>query len=73
VLRERHNPNSYGSSPIYGGGDRYGAPPIPAKIPLDERMQSEDVALSLELQSIDIGPGSGGRRPRTAARRTYGY
>ena len=83
VLRERHNPNSYGSSPSYGrqGGDsRYAAaPPIPAKIPLEmDRYgsgpgQNEDMALSLELQSIDIGPGSGGRRPRTQTRRQYGF
>lgn len=78
VLRERHNPNSYGSSPGYdrgGGAGNYGAgraPPIPAKIPL-ESGREEDMALSLELQSIDIGPGSGGRRPRAQARRQYGF
>ncbi|KAH4932401.1 hypothetical protein HBI39_211560 [Parastagonospora nodorum] len=77
VLRERHNPNSYGSSPSYGNeAPRYsGAPPIPAKIPLGygANIQNEDMALSLELQSIDIGPGSGGRRGRTQPRRQYGY
>jgi hypothetical protein len=31
-------------------------------------MQNEDMALSLELQSIDIGPGGGSRRPRTRGR-----
>ncbi|KZM24079.1 hypothetical protein ST47_g4775 [Ascochyta rabiei] len=50
-----------------------GAPPIPAKIPLDRGMQNEDVALSLELQSIDIGPGSGARRPRTRGREYGAY
>ncbi|CAE6994956.1 hypothetical protein PTNB73_04698 [Pyrenophora teres f. teres] len=81
VLRERENPNSYGSSPGYDrrGTQRHSvaAPPIPAKVPLDMGggygVQNEDMALSLELQSIDIGPGSGGRRPRTTARRQYGY
>jgi hypothetical protein len=81
VLRERENPNSYGSSPGY---DRHGtqrhsiaAPPIPAKVPMDMGggsygSQNEDMALSLELQSIDIGPGSG-RRPRATVRRQYGF
>jgi hypothetical protein len=77
VLRERQNPNSYGTSPSYSQNNpRYsGAPPIPAKIPLQSGMpiQNEDMALSLELQSIDIGPGSGGRRPRAQPRRQYGY
>ncbi|KAF2029583.1 hypothetical protein EK21DRAFT_101064 [Setomelanomma holmii] len=77
VLRERHNPNSYGSNPSYGhdGRRHSAAPPIPAKIPLQAGMpvQNEDMALSLELQSIDIGPGSGGRRPRAQARRQYGF
>jgi hypothetical protein len=77
VLRERHNPNSYGPSPSYNhAAPRYsGAPPIPAKIPLGAGapVQNEDMALSLELQSIDIGPGSGGRRPRAQPRRQYGY
>ncbi|KAJ4372922.1 hypothetical protein N0V83_003213 [Neocucurbitaria cava] len=83
VLRERQVPNSYGGSPGYdrsGGaaGGGYGgarAPPIPAKIPLEagRPVQNEDMALSLELQSIDIGPGSGGRRPRAQARRQYGF
>ena len=83
VLRERDNPNSYGSSPSYDrrGTQRHSvaAPPIPAKVPMDMNgggygTQNEDMALSLELQSIDIGPGSGGRRPRAAtARRQYGY
>jgi hypothetical protein len=77
VLRERQNSNSYGSSPSYGhDAPRYSAaPPIPAKIPFTAGapVQSEDMALSLELQSIDIGPGSGGRRPRAQPRRQYGY
>jgi hypothetical protein len=77
VLRERHNPNSYGSSPSYSQSTpRYSAaPPIPAKIPLGSGapVQNEDMALSLELQSIDIGPGSGGRRPRAQPRRQYGF
>ncbi|KAL5116704.1 hypothetical protein ACEQ8H_005453 [Pleosporales sp. CAS-2024a] len=79
VLREHHNhnPNSYGSSPSYGhDAPRYaGGPPIPAKIPIGHGapVQNEDMALSLELQSINIGPGSGGRRPRTQPRRQYGY
>jgi hypothetical protein len=77
VLRERQNPNSYGASPSYSHNNpRYsGAPPIPAKIPFQAGapIQNEDMALSLELQSIDIGPGSGGRRPRAQPRRQYGY
>jgi hypothetical protein len=77
VLRERQNPNSYGSSPSYGhDAPRYSAaPPIPAKIPFSHGapVQNEDMALSLELQSIDIGPGSGGRRPRAQPRRQYGF
>ncbi|KAF1941007.1 hypothetical protein EJ02DRAFT_512736 [Clathrospora elynae] len=79
VLRERHNPNSYGSSPGYDR--RSTAPPIPAKVPLDmggggyggQNGGDDEMALSLELQSIDIGPGGGGRRPRAAARRQYGF
>ena len=76
VLRERENVGGYGSSPTYGAGSRqsYAAPPIPAKIPLESEYeyQSEDMhALSLELQSIDIGPGSGGRSRGTRVRR-YG-
>lgn len=69
ALRERHTPNSY-------GGRHAAAPPIPAKIPLDRGAQNEDVALSLELQSIDIGPGGGGgggRRPRTRGREYGAY
>lgn len=74
VLRERQNPNSYGSSPAYDRGSYGRAPPIPAKIPLDlSGGREEDMALSLELQSIDIGPGSGGRKPRAQARRQYGF
>ncbi|KAF1969273.1 hypothetical protein BU23DRAFT_241703 [Bimuria novae-zelandiae CBS 107.79] len=70
VLRERENLNDYAGSPGYGGGRHsVAAPPIPAKIPLG----SEDMALSMELQSIDIGPGSGGRRTRGAPRRNYGF
>ena len=78
--------NSYGSSPSYdrgGGAGNYGGrgPPIPAKIPLETSAgghggysgREEDLALSLELQSIDIGPGSGGRRPKAQARRQYGF
>lgn len=68
VLRERENVNSYGGSPGYGRHS-VAAPPIPAKIPLE----SEDMALSMELQSIDIGPGGGGRRARGTMRRNYGY
>ncbi|KAF1349243.1 hypothetical protein EJ07DRAFT_57371, partial [Lizonia empirigonia] len=61
ALRERHTPNAHSQPGHYS---RHAAPPVPAKIPLDRGMQNEDVALSLELQSIDIGPGSGGRRRR---------
>ena len=68
VLRERENVNSYGGSAGYGRHS-VAAPPIPAKIPLE----SEDMALSMELQSIDIGPGAGGRRARGTMRRNYGY
>lgn len=76
VLRERENLGGYGSSPGYGGGPgarhSVAAPPIPAKIPLDTG--DEDMAaLSLELQSIDIGPGSGGRRGGGTATRRYGF
>lgn len=76
VLRERENVGGYGSSPSYGAGSRQSisGPPIPAKIPMDAGYghQSEDMhALSLELQSIDIGPGSAGRS-RGTARRRYG-
>ncbi|CAI6342388.1 unnamed protein product [Periconia digitata] len=67
VLRERENVGGYGSSSSYGRDSRHSiaAPPIPAKIPI-ERGAEDMMALSLELQSIDIGPGSGsaGRRPR---------
>lgn len=71
VLRERENVGGYGSSPGYGGGRHSGAPPIPAKIPLEHG--GEEMALSLELQSIDIGPGSAGRRTRGTTRRNYGF
>jgi hypothetical protein len=76
VLRERENLGGYGSSPGYGAGSRHAAPPIPAKVPLesDYPPPSEDLqALSLELQSIDIGPGSGGRHRGAARRRYDGY
>ncbi|KAF2655430.1 hypothetical protein K491DRAFT_427578 [Lophiostoma macrostomum CBS 122681] len=74
VLRERENLGGYGSSPSYGAGSRHSvaAPPIPAKIPLEGGASEDMAALSLELQSIDIGPGSGGRR-RTARRNYGGY
>lgn len=74
VLRECENLGGYGSSLGYSSaGARHpvAAPPIPAKIPL-ERGDEDMTALSLELQSIDIGPGSGGRRGRGTARR-YGF
>ncbi|KAF2743773.1 hypothetical protein M011DRAFT_409923 [Sporormia fimetaria CBS 119925] len=74
VLRERDNLPAYGSA-RYGAGARHSiaAPPIPAKLPLEsENPPSEDMmALSMELQSIDIGPGSGGRL-RGSARQRYG-
>jgi hypothetical protein len=79
VLRERENLGGYGSDRGYGREARHSiaAPPIPAKIPLGGGGGGGDEisALSLELQSIDIGSGSAGRRTRggaTAARR-YGY
>ncbi|PSN71953.1 hypothetical protein BS50DRAFT_485052 [Corynespora cassiicola Philippines] len=68
VLRERENVGGYGG--------RHAAPPIPAKIPLDPHYapQSEDMsALSLELQSIDIGPGGGGGRRNRGTARRYGF
>lgn len=76
VLRERENVGGYGSSPSYDRSSRQSisGPPIPAKIPMDNGYghQSEDMmALSMELQSIDIGPGSAGRS-RGTTRRTYG-
>ncbi|PVH96993.1 hypothetical protein DM02DRAFT_658662 [Periconia macrospinosa] len=72
VLRERENVGGYGSSPSYGQDSRHSiaAPPIPAKIPI-ERGSEDMMALSLELQSIDIGPGSGGRRPNRGTARRY--
>lgn len=80
VLRERDNPNTYGGSYDHRGTHRHSvaAPPIPAKVPIDMGgggygSQNDEMALSLELQSIDIGPGSGGRRPRATVRRQYGY
>jgi hypothetical protein len=84
VLRERENLGGYGSGQGYSRDARHSiaAPPIPAKIPLERSAGgrggggSDDMsALSLELQSIDIGPGSAGRNTRgggTTARR-YGY
>jgi hypothetical protein len=80
VLRERENLGGYGSDRGYGREARHSiaAPPIPAKIPLGGGGGGggEDMsALSLELQSIDIGPGSTGRRARggATATRRYGY
>ncbi|KAF2106831.1 hypothetical protein BDV96DRAFT_590540 [Lophiotrema nucula] len=79
VLRERENVGGYGESPGYGSATSrhsVAAPPIPAKIPLESNngVHGEDMtALSLELQSIDIGPGSGGRARGTARRRYGGY
>lgn len=78
VLRERENLGVYSGSPGYGGGagtrrSIAAPPPIPAKIPLGagDGLPAEDLtALSLELSSIDIGSGSGGRRP---AARWRGY
>ncbi|KAF2846213.1 hypothetical protein T440DRAFT_558373 [Plenodomus tracheiphilus IPT5] len=88
VLRERQNPPSYTSSPAYtprGDTRGYSAPPIPAKIPLDlgrgetysdgygsEIHGQEEMALSLELSSIDIGP-AGTSRGRRGGRRGYGF
>lgn len=71
VLRERENVPAY-SSPGYGTSARHSpaAPPIPAKVPMDLPPQEEIQALSLELQSIDIGPA----RPRGTMRNRYaGY
>ncbi|GME33265.1 C2 calcium-dependent membrane targeting [Neofusicoccum parvum] len=53
-LRERENFGGYGTSPgAYAGN---GAPPIPAKVPLNDGMGAEDLAaLSEELKGIDIG------------------
>ncbi|KAH7055583.1 hypothetical protein B0J12DRAFT_569208 [Macrophomina phaseolina] len=53
-LRERENFGGYGGSPgAYAGN---GAPPIPAKVPLNDGMGAEDLmALSEELKGIDIG------------------
>lgn len=84
VLRERENLGGYGSSPVYdrrGGGS---APPIPAKVPMENGagvyggggVNGEDYALSLELQSIDIGPSGGRVRAggaRASGRRYDGY
>ncbi|KAI8931032.1 hypothetical protein NX059_012043 [Plenodomus lindquistii] len=88
ILRERNNPPSYSQSYTPRGDMRgYTAPPIPAKIPLDlgrgdiyeERYgagipEREEMALSLELSSIDIGPSGGTARGRRGgARRGYGF
>jgi hypothetical protein len=81
ILRERENLGGYGSSPSYSRGARHSiaAPPIPAKIPIEygDGSEGDDMsALSLELQSIDIGPGSAGRRGRgggTTTARRYGF
>lgn len=64
-LRENQN---FSNNPYGGGGESSLAPPRPAKVPLS----AEDVgmdALAREMQSIDIGIGSGGRGLRT--RRGY--
>lgn len=90
ILCERSNPPSYSSSPVYtprGEAGSYTAPPIPAKLPLDMTrgdtygnmygrgvQEQEDMALSLELSSIDIGPTGGttrGRRIGAGGRRGY--
>lgn len=62
-LRERENFGGYGGSPgAYGGN---GAPPIPAKVPLNDGMGAEDlVALSEELRGIDIGAAPTSNRGR---------
>lgn len=78
VLRERENLGGYGSSPGYGAGSRHSiaAPPIPAKIPLEAGRgpASEDMmALSMELQTIDIGPRSRDRYRGTTKQRYGGY
>ncbi|KAF2200878.1 hypothetical protein GQ43DRAFT_56387 [Delitschia confertaspora ATCC 74209] len=70
VLRERSKIGGYGGgSPGYASRPSAPAPPIPAKVPISpgEGIPSEDMALCLELQNIDIGPGSG-----TRSRRRYG-
>ncbi|KAF2729281.1 hypothetical protein EJ04DRAFT_75932 [Polyplosphaeria fusca] len=75
AIRDREHAGRYGGSPGYSGGNRHSvaAPPIPAKIPLEPSQGEDMTALSLELQSIDIGPGSGGRQRGTARRRNYGF
>lgn len=83
VLRERENLGGYGSSQGYSREGRHSiaAPPIPAKIPLERGASgggSDDMsALSLELQSIDIGPRSAGGAGRTrgggTTARRYGF
>ncbi|KAF2274423.1 uncharacterized protein EI97DRAFT_460274 [Westerdykella ornata] len=70
------NTNGYGSGPRHSANVRHSvaaAPPIPAKIPLEDGppVEGDLAALSLELQSIDIGPASGGRA-RGTTRRRYG-
>lgn len=77
VLRERENLGKYGGSPGYGVPRTRmltaPPPPVPAKIPVEagDGLAAEDLtALSLELRSIDIGSGGGGRR---AVGRRRGY
>ena len=77
VLRERENLGGYGGSPGYGAPRTRlltaPPPPVPAKIPIGagDGLAAEDLtALSLELRSIDIGSGGGGRR---AVGRRRGY
>jgi hypothetical protein len=76
VLRERENVGGYTGSPAYSARHSVAGPPIPAKVPITEGpppQGDELMALSRELQSIDIGPGSAGTgRNRTAQRRRYG-
>ena len=78
-LREHYNyGNAYNSSPrspTYAQGP----PPVPAKVPLQNRSMGPGHdgyggyghvdALAAEMNSIDIGTGNGGRGPRT--RRNY--
>ena len=81
VLRERENIGGYTGSPGYNRHSVAAPPPIPAKIPIEDQqrgygggMEGEDdlLALSRELQSIDIGGTGRGRGGGTAQRRRYG-
>jgi hypothetical protein len=60
-----YSPSPYSASPRNGAN---GAPPIPAKIPLNSTRGDDLTRLSEEMSRIDIGVGNGGRRAFGARR-----